>query len=333
MNIELSPILSEQGLLIDTAALAAVATVGYLFGRRPRRPPPAVDGKLQAELTRAHRVADQLEQLAARIQDDAATHRASVSRFLKQVTRMQNGEAEAAWRSISQQADCLVAPTTRLSANLTSASDELRRHESELLTFAASRIDATTGLQNRRSMEEQLEAQLSLHNEGGRRFSLAAFSAADSLEGGGEAVKGRLRAVARLIEDCARDNDLVARYSEDEFIVLMPQTSLAGALTFSHRLLKRASADLQCKLQGGVVEAKPDESPMRLLSRVDSALYSARTQEGPCLFQHNGATARRHSADGAPETAPKQVSEPASAPAEETGGREAEPRPVCGKIG
>jgi hypothetical protein len=31
-----------------------------------------------------------------------------------------------------------------------------------------------------------------------------------------------------------------------------------------------------------------------LLSRADSALYSARTHEEACLFQHNGVTVRRH---------------------------------------
>ena len=66
----------------------------------------------------------------------------------------------------------------------------------------------------------------------------------------------------------------------------MPQTPLAGALAFGERLLRRADVILGCPLWGGVVEATSDESADKLLSRADSALYSARAAGEPSLFLH-----------------------------------------------
>jgi hypothetical protein len=49
-----------------------------------------------------------------------------------------------------------------------------------------------------------------------------------------------------------------------------------------------------CPVWGGLVEAAPGESPEKLLSRADSALYSARTHDEACLYLHNGLAVRRH---------------------------------------
>jgi diguanylate cyclase (GGDEF)-like protein len=133
--------------------------------------------------------------------------------------------------------------------------------------------------------------------------------------GADELVQGeaRLRQIARLLQECIRDDDFVARYSEDEFVVLMPQTNMAGALAFGERLLVRAADNLACPVWGGVVEAAADETAEKLLSRADSALYSARAAGGASLFQHTGTGVRRHFIDPSPrasEPAPEPVQDP-----------------------
>jgi predicted signal transduction protein with EAL and GGDEF domain len=77
----------------------------------------------------------------------------------------------------------------------------------------------------------------------------------------------------------------------------MPQTPLGGALAFGERLLVRSLSDVGCPMWGGVVEAATDETPEKLLSRADSALYSARAAGGSALFHHTGAGVRRHAID------------------------------------
>jgi hypothetical protein len=58
--------------------------------------------------------------------------------------------------------------------------------------------------------------------------------------------------------------------------------------------VRLVDAEIECPVWGGLVEAAPGETPEKLLSRADSALYSARTHDDVCLYQHNGASVRRH---------------------------------------
>lgn len=287
-----------QGLLVDTAALAAVALVGYLFGRRGRTAAkPNADGPLLEEVARAQQIADDLRRLITNVNVETDAHGRSVAAFQAELTTMQNGDANTGWPQLRDSADKLIGPTLKLTTNLTLACDQLRRQQARLSAFSGSRIDPATGLHNRRSLEEQLEAFFSIHATGKRHFAAAMFSVSPA--GADEVVQSeqRLQQIARLLQECIRDDDFVARYSQDEFVVLMPQTTLAGALAFSERLLTRAADDLACPVCGGVVEAASDEAAEKLLSRADSALYSARAAGGASLFQHTGAGVRRHVID------------------------------------
>ena len=290
--------LSTQGLLVDTAALAAVALLGYLFARRTRRATAAGgDVNLLIELARAQTVSKELEHIALRVRTEASAHVRNVAAFQGQVGRMQNGAVVAAWQKLRDQADGLLGPTMKLTTTLSLACDELRQQQAQLMTYAGTRIDPETGLHNRRSMSEHLEALLSVHADGERRLALGLFSISLELDETPEFTEALLKSMARLLEQCVRGNDVVARYSQNEFVVLMPKTPLAGALVFGERLLRQVDGELECPVWGGVVEAAPGETPEKLLSRADSALYSARTHDEACLYQHNGLAVRRHAFD------------------------------------
>lgn len=291
----LANILFTDGLLVDTAALAAVALIGYAFGRRTRSESTGLsDAKLQSGLTRARCIAGELEHIAARLRTELAGHQTGIAAFQAQVKAMLTGGAAADWNRLGEQAEALLSPTMKLATNLSLAYDQLRTQQAQLATFAGSRIDPATGLHNRRSMEEQLDALMSASEAGKRRLALALFSVQSATGDADDSGETSLKPVARMLEECVRRNDLVARYSEDEFVVLMPKTTLAGALVFSERLIRMADAELGQAVWGGVVEAAPGESSSKLLSRADSALYSARTQDAASLFQHNGASVRRY---------------------------------------
>jgi GGDEF domain-containing protein len=95
----------------------------------------------------------------------------------------------------------------------------------------------------------------------------------------------------------------VARYSPDEFVVVMPQTSLTGATIFAQRLLDVAHQELGLVVFGGIVEGQGEDTPDKLLSRADSALYSARSEGDSCLYQHTGKSIRPHDTKPAIDTA------------------------------
>jgi diguanylate cyclase (GGDEF)-like protein len=303
-----STLLFTQGLLVDTAALAAVALLGYMFGRSSRRTAPiGGDVNLLIELGRAQCIAKELEHIGHRIRTEAAGQLTNVAVFQNQVALMQQGRIAANWQKLRDQADALLSPTMKLTTTLSLACDELRQQQAQLMTYAGTRIDPETGLHNRRSMTEHLEALLSAHADGERRLALGLFSVPAASSDGVHPSEAQLKAVGRLLEQCVRGNDVVARYSQDEFVVLMPKTPLAGALVFGERLARMIDGELELPVWGGLVEAAPGETPEKLLSRADSALYSARTHDGPCLFQHNGAAARRHVFDLKIESSDQQL--------------------------
>jgi diguanylate cyclase (GGDEF)-like protein len=300
----LALLMFDQGLLYDAMALAAVALLGFIFGRRTRRYAlPTGDVTLLIELGRAQCIAKELKHIVLRVESESSAQLCSVDAFQSQLSLMQQGAIESTWQNLRDQADALLGPTMKLSTTLSLACDELRQQQAQLNTYASTRIDPETGLHNRRSMGEHLEAMLSAHADGERRLALALFSIPAPADRESDEWDDRLKAMGKLLEQSVRANDICARYSQDEFIVLMPKTPLAGALVFAERLVRTAGAELDCAVWGGVVEASPGETPDKLLSRADSALYSARTHEESCLFQHNGLTARRHAFDPKAEAA------------------------------
>ncbi|MCA9259151.1 MAG: GGDEF domain-containing protein [Planctomycetales bacterium] len=331
-----------QGALIDTAALAAVALVGYLFGRRTRSYANGVDSELLAELSRAASIADQLSQLTQRIRRDVAGYQRNVDSFERTLRGCQVDDEDAGWRELAAQAEALLAPTIKMATDLSHSYEQLRKQSEFLMTFAGSRIDQTTGVHNRRAMQEQLDVHFAMGAQQGERFAIALFSLVSH---GDEAIAENhpvLKKLAKVIQNCARDTDFVARYSNDEFAVLMPKTSLAGAVVFSDRLVRLASDELDCPLWGGIVSAVADDDPQRMLSRADSALYSARTCGEPCLFQHTGQVIRRcQSGKPAEPTTPAvphdadqtaEISLPArpeTAPLQGDGGRQGPPTTIA----
>ncbi len=276
----------------DTAALAAVALIGYMFGHRTRHERlEGGDAKFLGELSRATQIARELQQIAGRIRSEVALHQANIAQFKTRLHGVQHETSAVGWQILSQEAESLLTPTMKLATNLSLAYDELRKQSNQLMVFAGSRTDQETGLCNRRAMEEQLSSLLSNHAQDSRRFSLSIFCISHATQ---EVTKAQIGAIAGLLAHTARDTDVVARYSPDEFVVLMPQTSLAGATIFSQRLLDIAERELGLFIFGGIVEVQSGDTPEKLLSRADSALYSARSDGQSCLYQHTGKAIRPH---------------------------------------
>jgi predicted signal transduction protein with EAL and GGDEF domain len=103
-----------------------------------------------------------------------------------------------------------------------------------------------------------------------------------------------MRRLAGLLRRSARDTDFVARYSDDELIVVMPETSQAGARVFSDRLRKCVAGEMAATISCGIAASVAGDDPKSLLARVDSALYTAKAAGTNRLFVHTGAQIREH---------------------------------------
>lgn len=104
-----------------TVALAAVATLGYLFGRQQVRPaatPPPAD----------HEGLLELQRVANQVRLSLAAHHATVHRFNESLEQFGHEADPAALHQLRDQAQQLLHPTRQLSRDLAHAYDELRSH-------------------------------------------------------------------------------------------------------------------------------------------------------------------------------------------------------------
>lgn len=288
----------ELGLPV-TAALAAITLIGYLFGRRTRQADQAENNarRLQ-ELERASGIAHQLENIADALRQDLASHHSRLAKFRKRLGDAQECRDEQAWKQLCAEAESMLSPTMQLAEQLSLAYDSIRQQSDALETFAEARTDRLTGVGNARALEAKLEVLIAAAKRNVAGFSIALVSLdRDYLTNGHELASqgtSRLPEFAKLIQSCMRDNDYVARYGDDEFVVVMPQTSLAGACVFAERLLGRVIDAMGRTASCGLAEFKEGDDSRLLLGRADSAYYSAKAAGGNRQFAHSGTQIREH---------------------------------------
>ncbi|SFH08176.1 diguanylate cyclase [Pseudomonas sp. NFACC45] len=87
--------------------------------------------------------------------------------------------------------------------------------------------------------------------------------------------------VVQAVKRCERDGDLLARWGGDEFIMILPNTSLADACLMAETIRRSLSdllpvGDFQVTMSFGVVQRREDEPHTMLLDRADQALYRSK---------------------------------------------------------
>ncbi len=144
---------------------------------------------------------------------------------------------------------------------------------------AAAREDPLTGLANRRSWDERLEAELERSARSGAALSvvvldLDGFKAVNDAQGhhAGDRV---LQAAARSWQAATRSGgDLVARIGGDEFSVLAPGSDEIGAHHLARRLIDALPEGVAASV--GVATWDRAEGASDLVRRADRAMYLAK---------------------------------------------------------
>lgn len=279
-----------------TVALAAVAVIGYLVGRHQRV--AAADNERQAEaqarreLKRAHVIARDLESITQDIRKSLARHHASIARFKNRVSELSSAKNEGAWKELCNEAEEILGPTMQLAGHIAQAYDRIRQQSSQLMTFTEVRTDALTGVSNRRAMDDTLQSLVAMKNRYQVDFSLVIididhFKSIND-ERGHVAGDQVLQSVARMIDETARETDIVTRYGGEEFVVLMPQTDLTGAGVFSDRVRQLVEDKLAITVSAGIAAARDGETCEDILQRADTALYHAKSGGRNRVSRHDG---------------------------------------------
>ena len=274
-------------------ALAALAAVGYLFGRRQFAAcERMVSEAARRDIKRALSIAKELESIAEQLRMAIASHHANVAQFKHRVAELGFQKRDSAWNDLCREAEEILKPTLRLASQLASAYDEIRTQSQQLVSFSEARTDPLTRLSNRRALDETLEMLFSMKQRYRQGFAIAIFDIAHFKELNDHLghVQGDrlLQAVAELIESHVHDADIVARYGGEEFVVVIPDASLGAAAELADRMRVAVEERFEITISGGVAEALDRDTSQSLLSRADAALYSAKAAGRNRVFRHTG---------------------------------------------
>lgn len=164
------------------------------------------------------------------------------------------------------------------------------------------RIDALTGLSNRRHFEEQLQRIIAETDRFGGFGSLVLvdidhFKSVNDTYGhqAGDQV---LRQIARQLADGVRTVDVCARYGGEELAILLPQTGIEGARDLAERL-RQSIADRTVRVGGDEIRVTasfgvatyPDPVKVKesLFPAADRALYAAKHDGRNCVRSVGGS--------------------------------------------
>lgn len=174
----------------------------------------------------------------------------------------------------------------RGTACLISDITELRAAQRQLQWLADT--DALTGALNRRRFLEVAGEELERIARYGRPGSVVLFDL-DHFKvvndtWGHAAGDDALRAFAEVVEVESRALDAFARWGGEEFVALLPETSIEDAIVFADRVRKRLEVEpLQCRagsvpltVSAGVTDLRADEGIEPAVKRADAALYEAK---------------------------------------------------------
>ena len=164
---------------------------------------------------------------------------------------------------------------------------EQRRAREEALRL--SRFDSLTGLPNRAYFQSVMEQEILRASRTGRAFGLLMIDL-DGLKAandrfGHSSGDQLIQAVADVLRGDTRATDLAARFAGDEFVLILPETDLAGALRVAEKVrvdiariaLPHDGALVRTSASIGLVTYPDDgRASAELVRRADLAMYEAK---------------------------------------------------------
>jgi diguanylate cyclase (GGDEF)-like protein len=157
-------------------------------------------------------------------------------------------------------------------------------------------FDSMSGLANRDSFYARCDEEMTRCRLSGARTSVTfldidGFKMINDTFGhsGGDAV---IRKVGRILAAARRSGDFAGRIGGDEFAILLPGTSLDGALKFAGRVRARmargpaAKSNVRIRFTAsfGVAQfSATDQTVENLLERADKGLYAAKQRGRNCV--------------------------------------------------
>lgn len=176
-----------------------------------------------------------------------------------------------------------------MKSRVTEAEQEITRLQAELSeTSEMVRHDQLTGALNRKGLDETLERELARSRR--RQMPLCvSLLDVDNFKTlndtyGHQTGDDALIHLARVIRETMRPHDTLARYGGEEFLIILPDTTLADAITALTRLQRELTKrfflhkneKLLITFSAGVTAFREGEKQQEAIARADAAMYQAK---------------------------------------------------------
>lgn len=169
------------------------------------------------------------------------------------------------------------------------AEAKIHELESQLAQMSElAREDPLTGSLNRRGLDDVFEREQARAKRRGTPLCIALldmddFKQLNDTHGHGAGDEALIH-VVKIIKETLRTMDVIGRFGGEEFLVVLPDTSLADAMSVVARLKKELTKRifmhnnqrLLITFSAGVALSAPGEDPKSVLKRADAALYQAK---------------------------------------------------------
>ena len=168
---------------------------------------------------------------------------------------------------------------------LDEANDTLREQYAELQQISIT--DVLTHLYNRRHVLSEFEKEIGRAERHERKLAVLMLDVdrfkAYNDTWGHQAGDDVLEGLGHVLRDATREPDVPGRYGGEEFIVLLPDCDIEGAIIAAERIRARLDEEI---FDGGKVTASMGvaeypthgETPMELIAAADVALYRAKDE-------------------------------------------------------
>ncbi len=235
--------------------------------------------------TRFSRPLERLAALAHRIEAGDEKTRLEVADAPQEIRGLAAALQDMADALLSHQ-EALAQSNAQLEEKVTERTAALAQANAELHQLA--RRDALTGLANRFAANERLQDEfLRMRRHGGSygllMLDIDFFKRINDTLGhaGGDEV---LRHVAATLRTLVRESDFIARVGGEEFMVILPESSLADAARVGEKIRAGIAAsqppiDRQVTVSVGVALATPEQEDMdEAVRQADAQLYRAKEE-------------------------------------------------------
>ena len=161
--------------------------------------------------------------------------------------------------------------------------EEALRHMSELV-----REDQLTGSLNRRGLDDVFERETARSDRRGTPLCLAMLDLDDFKRlndtYGHQAGDAALKHLVRIVKETLRSMDVIARFGGEEFLILLPETTVEAAAQTMTRLQRELTKHffmhdnekMLITFSAGVALRIPNEEQAALVARADQAMYRAK---------------------------------------------------------